>query len=143
MVEEAKNRTQFRQLVHVRVQEAKVLLDNECYDGAYYLLGYSVECALKACIARRIRRYTFPDRNFVSTVYTHDLITLVGSAGLELERKKAEQTNPAFGDSWGVVSKWKESARYFSGRSEQEASDFYIAVTHRRNGVLTWLKKYW
>ncbi|RLC09228.1 MAG: DNA-binding protein, partial [Deltaproteobacteria bacterium] len=26
------------------------MLDNGYFNGAYYLLGYSVECTLKACI---------------------------------------------------------------------------------------------
>ena len=41
----------------IRLSEAKVLLDNEYYSGAYYQLGYSVECALKACIAKQVQRH--------------------------------------------------------------------------------------
>lgn len=44
------NRVDFRQLAGLRIAEAKVLLDNNLYAGAYYLAGYAVECALKACI---------------------------------------------------------------------------------------------
>ena len=36
------NRNDFQQLAEIRVKEAKVLLDNQCFDGAYYLLGYAV-----------------------------------------------------------------------------------------------------
>ncbi len=32
------NRNDFQQLVDIRLKEAKVLLDNQCFDGAYYLL---------------------------------------------------------------------------------------------------------
>lgn len=37
-------------------------MDQGLYDGAYYLSGYAVEWALKACIAKNVKRYDFPDR---------------------------------------------------------------------------------
>jgi hypothetical protein len=46
------NRNDLQNLSRLREKEAKVLLDNGCFAGAYYLLGYAVECALKACIAK-------------------------------------------------------------------------------------------
>jgi HEPN domain-containing protein len=42
------NRRDFQELALVRLNEAKVLLDAGHFDGAYYLAGYAVECALKA-----------------------------------------------------------------------------------------------
>jgi HEPN domain-containing protein len=47
------NRADFHKLAEIRIKEARVLLDRKCYAGAYYLAGYAVECALKACIARK------------------------------------------------------------------------------------------
>jgi hypothetical protein len=44
------NRAEFQKLADLRAREAGVLLAARCYDGAYYLAGYAVECALKACI---------------------------------------------------------------------------------------------
>ena len=35
------------------------------WDAAYYMIGYCVECALKACIAKQIRRFDFPDKKLV------------------------------------------------------------------------------
>ncbi|HYP39716.1 MAG TPA: HEPN domain-containing protein [Chloroflexia bacterium] len=58
------NRDDFRKLAGLRITEAKVLLDNACYEAAYYLSGYAVECALKACIAKKTRRFDFPDKEF-------------------------------------------------------------------------------
>ena len=46
----------------MRVKEAAVLLQNGCPEGAYYLAGYAVECALKACVAKQTREHDFPDR---------------------------------------------------------------------------------
>ncbi len=48
----AMNRSDLQNLATIRLRDAEVLLDNGRYDGAYYLLGYVIECALKACIAK-------------------------------------------------------------------------------------------
>ena len=62
------NRNDFRELAGIRLGEAKVLLDSDRYDGAFYLADYAVECALKACISRLTRRFDFPpDRKSIET----------------------------------------------------------------------------
>ena len=45
-------RSDFQQLADVRAAEAAALLAAGRWDGAYYLAGYAVECALKACVAK-------------------------------------------------------------------------------------------
>ncbi len=72
-----------RDLANSRIQESKVLLDNKCYNGAYYLCGYAIECALKACIAKNIKASEIPDRKFINDIFTHDVKSLVRLAGLE------------------------------------------------------------
>ena len=57
------NRLDLQQLSDLRIGEAKALLAQGFPEGAYYLAGYSVECALKACIARRTREHDFPDKS--------------------------------------------------------------------------------
>ena len=59
------NRDDLQKLSEIRLKEAKVLLDQDLFDGAYYLLGYALECALKSCIAKQFRQYDFPDRKLV------------------------------------------------------------------------------
>jgi hypothetical protein len=44
------DRSQLRQLAADRILDAEHLLSGGRFSGAYYLAGYSVECALKACI---------------------------------------------------------------------------------------------
>lgn len=46
------NRKDLQELSKLRLKEAKLLIDNNSFDGAYYLCGYSVECALKAWIRK-------------------------------------------------------------------------------------------
>jgi hypothetical protein len=53
-------------LAKLRLPEARILLDNDCYESAYHLAGYAVECALEACIAKMVQRYDFPDRKSVN-----------------------------------------------------------------------------
>ena len=77
------NRDDFKELSRLRTREASALLKTRSYAGAYYLLGYSVECALKACICRQIERYDFPDRKLANAAHTHDLESLVRTAGLD------------------------------------------------------------
>jgi HEPN domain-containing protein len=55
------NRKDFQELSDRRIREAKILFDAGEYSGAYYLAGYSVECALKACFASGVKRFDFPD----------------------------------------------------------------------------------
>jgi HEPN domain-containing protein len=77
------NRADFQQLAEVRIGEARVLLEADCYPGAYYLAGYAVECALKACIAKQTREYDFPEKDFVNKSWTHKLEKLPNLAELE------------------------------------------------------------
>ena len=71
------NRKNLQTLTELRLKEAKVLLDQGFQDGAYYLLGYAVECALKSCIAKQFREYDFPDKKLVLDSHTHELSKLL------------------------------------------------------------------
>jgi HEPN domain-containing protein len=77
------NRLDFQKLAELRLLEAEVLLDAGKYEGAYYLCGYAVECALKACIAKLTKEHDFPDKATVNDSYTHDLGKLLGVSGLK------------------------------------------------------------
>lgn len=76
------NRRELQQLSQQRRRDAKVLLDAGNYQGAYYLLGYAVECGIKAAIARAVRRHDFPDLGTVRASYQHNLEALLRTAGL-------------------------------------------------------------
>lgn len=41
------SRSDFEKLMDLRLWEAKLLLDQQDWDGTYYLAGYAVEFALK------------------------------------------------------------------------------------------------
>ena len=137
------NRADLQQLSKLRIKEAKVLLDNGYYTGAYYLAGYAVECALKACIAKQTKRYDFPDKDRVNRSYVHKLEDLLKLAGLEADWKSKTTSNSTFLYYWQVVKDWNEDVRYRPVVSQAAANDLYTAITNRQNGVLPWLRKYW
>ena len=137
------NRADFQQLSRIRVAEATVPLDNGHFLGAYYLLGYAVECALKACIAKQVRRYDFPDRQTVNDSYTHDLDKLLRVSGLRAELDTDRRTNADLERNWSIVKDWSEHARYETTITEDAARDFHRGVTGRSGGILPWLRKRW
>jgi len=75
------NRADLQLLARERIRDAKILLTNRRWAGAYYLAGYAVECALKACIAKLMKAEEFPDRSFAEKCWTHDIERLVSLAG--------------------------------------------------------------
>jgi len=137
------NRSDLQKLASLRISEAKSLLDNDHFPGAYYLLGYSVECALKACIAKQIRRYDFPDRRLINDSYSHDLEHLLKHSGLNRDFEIARRANPALDLNWSIIKDWTVGSRYEWSVSEQLVKDFYQAVSTRTNGVLPWLRARW
>ena len=97
------NRAGFQQLAELRLQEAKALLAAGFPDGAYYLAGYAVECALKACIARKTREFDFPEKKRVNDSHTHDLEKLLILAGLLEDLRLEFAAKPDMEMFWGIV----------------------------------------
>jgi HEPN domain-containing protein len=138
------NRADLQQLAEDRVLDADALLNAGRWSGAYYLSGYAVECALKACIARKTGLYDFPERTTVQRSYTHNLSELLDVAELrvQLQLDTTQAANPVLGANWQRVKDWNEKARY-QQTPEVEARRFYQAVTDPVNGVLSWIKGRW
>lgn len=134
-------RSDLKELARIRLKEAKVLLDNRQYSGAYYLSGYVIECALKACIAKQTSKFDFPDKKKVLDSYTHDLEKLVKVANLEDELKSLK-ADPDFSPLWEHLKEWSEESRY-KKHNRNEATDIYLAITDPNHGVLKWLQQHW
>jgi hypothetical protein len=95
-----------------RLKESKLLLDQKCFNGAYYLAGYSIECSLKACIAKQINSNEIPSKSFINEFYVHDLEKLIKLAGIEPNYKNKLKSDPDFKINWSIVRLWTEGARY-------------------------------
>ena len=139
----AMKRADFQELARIRLEDARVLIANERFAGAYYVAGYAIECALKACIAKQTQQYDFPpDRKEVEKIYVHDLKKLVGYAGLQSKLDKNLDSDGTFSDNWNLVKDWREQSRYDS-IERKEAKDFFRAISDPRHGVFEWLQEHW
>lgn len=140
---EAMDRKDLQKLAQARLEDAKTLLDNGRADAAYYLAGYIVECALKACIAKQTKEHDFPpEPGFVSKVYSHNLETLVDKANLKPIFDREVDDDNQFGLNWSVVRDWSEKSRYeFHG--ENKARDMLNAVLDADHGVLQCIRRHW
>ena len=136
------NKNELESLAAIRMKEAEILLTANCYHGAYYLAGYALECILKACIAKQVKEFDFPDKKLANDSYTHDLAKLLITAGLRQELGKQENQNEEFKLNWAVVNKWSEESRYEHAIEKQDAHDLFNAITDNESGILPWLKKY-
>ena len=133
------DRETFKRLAWLRLREAKALLERGYYQGAYYLCGYAVECGLKACLAKKTRRYAFPpDPKKVREGYwTHELKNLLKEVGDPLAAEMKNNPN------WAEATKWSEETRYSLDATQTMARNLYTAVAERKTGVLTCIRKYW
>ena len=134
-------RKHFQLLAQLRADEAAVLVRNRKKMGAFYLGGLAIVCALKACIAKKTRRYEFPrDRKYVDKVYSHDLSELLKLAGLNDQLDQDLKSNRNLATNWGVVKSWNIDSRYEA--SGLKGSDMNVAV-NSADGVLQWIKLRW
>jgi len=141
--DKAMNRFDLQRLAEMRSREAKLLLDANCFEGAFYLAGYAVECALKACIAKHTKQFDFPDKRLSGQIYKHDPKELLKTAGIETELRTNMNQNRELEGNWALVVTWSEESRYEVSKPEETARDFYAAITDSENGILPWLKKHW
>jgi HEPN domain-containing protein len=137
------NRRGLQVLTRDRLADTRALLRARRYAAAYYMAGYAIECALKACIAKRINRHDFPDKKLINDSYTHDLTKLVGIAALKSRLDAAHAADKAFRLNWEVVRDWSEEDRYNPNISRDDARELYSAIIKRRTGVMTWLRSHW
>jgi HEPN domain-containing protein len=136
------NRVDFQEIAELRLRESRALLNLGFPEGAYYLAGYAVECALKACIAKRTRVHDFPEKKLVNDSHTHDLSKLLQLAELKVDLETAMQGNPAMKSSWDAIQDGSETSRY-DRRNAQEASDLLQAVEDQAGGLLPWIRLRW
>jgi hypothetical protein len=136
------DRRGLQQLSRVRLREAKGLVNLGLHDGAYYLAGYSVECALKARIAKATRKHDFPDKKKSDASHKHNLRELLKVANLEEARLEQAKRDPVFRNNWDVVQFWSEESRYRINSAE-DARALVEAVSNRNHGVLQWIKQHW
>ncbi len=110
------------------------------WSGAYYLVGYAVECGLKAALVKQFKGNVLPNRNKVNAAYTHDLAVLLDATGLAQD--PTYQGDAQLQLNWADAKKWNEHARYKKW-TKAEAEKMVSAITDQQHGVLEWLRKVW
>ncbi|MCZ6445788.1 MAG: HEPN domain-containing protein [Planctomycetota bacterium] len=130
-------------MAKLRVQEAQALFDAGLYNGAYYLAGYAIECALKACIAKQTQQHDFPDRQRAIDAWKHDLKELLRATGLAPGLDESAKEDPALQANWVIVKDWNVDSRYEKAMTQAEAQALIQAVTDAHKGILVWLQDHW
>ena len=131
----------FKKLSLIRIEEAKTLLKNKHFSGAYYLAGYSIELALKACYCKKVKEKSFPPKKAIyNKLYDHDLNGLLDVSGIKIPflKKLGEDSN--LNAKWETVKDWNEESRY--SIIEQEVAKSIVAAINNR-GVLGLIKQLW
>jgi hypothetical protein len=135
-------KTDLETLAQVRLDDSLFLLQAGRSSSAYYLAGYSVELALKACISKLIQTNVIPEKAFISAIYTHRLDNLLSTAGLLPAFNTDAKTDVEFAAYWAIASKWTEESRYeFWDR--MSAATLLQAIHEPNHGVFQWVKRHW
>ena len=135
-------RADLQKLAEEKLRDAQILLTAKSWSNAYYIAGYAVELAIKACIARSFKADTIPDKALVDKTYSHEFRMLIRTAGLTAELQKQEQASQDFRTAWAVVNQWSPADRY-TENSEQDAREIIEAIGHTTHGVLPWIRTHW
>jgi hypothetical protein len=98
------SRKELQILSGIRLREARALAKLGMNDGAYYLAGYCIECALKVCIAKLTRRHEFPDKKRANDSYDHSFEKLVNVAGLNQTLREEVQRDSSLSRELGCLT---------------------------------------
>ena len=107
------------------------------------MLGYCIECALKACVAKQFRLHEVPDQKFVNSFYKHGIDELLAISGVKSQLESRARSDSNFEINWNTVRDWSVASRYEPGITEALARGMYEAVTNSASGVLPWLRTQW
>lgn len=135
------NRTDLQQLAEERLTDARLLLGNGRFSAAYYLAGYVIECALKACIAKLTKAEDFPIRDSKQTVYIHNLTKLAQAAGISDAVGELSRSDREFARKWTLVNSWSEESRYDRSIDRETATAMLEAVSNPHSGRSSTLYK--
>ena len=140
-------RAEWRQLAEDRILDAQALLSAGVnrWSAAFYLIGYAVECGLKACVLARVAAHPeviYEDRKFSNDAWTHDIESLVVVADIKADRDADAAANLALYQNWQWVKDWNEKSRY-EPKTQSQTQRIFNAVTDPQNGVMQWIRARW
>lgn len=140
------NHKELKAIAKSRLRASRILLAHMDFDGAVYMMGYALECCLKAIICKRLNLAQYPDKN-VSTdknniFKTHKFDILLTLSGLENDFSLSTAP-PRRSENWSLVTRWKPEIRYepIGSRSEEDTKRMYEALVEDPDGIITWINK--
>lgn len=136
------SKSDLEKLALLRLEDAIFLLQGNRCSSAYYLAGYSLELALKACIAKLIHTNTIPDKAFINAIYVHKLDSLLNLSGLRPVFDADAKADPQLGVHWAIANNWSEESRY-AFWDPFAAASLIQAIHEPKHGIFPWVKKHW
>lgn len=145
------NPQEITELANRRIDEARVLLENNYYEGAIYLAGYAIELSLKSKICSLLdipNLFSFRSNNirkeYLRSYKSHDLEQLILLSGLRNKFQDAKSENLRLFENWSVVCEWSEEKRYCKCGIEsfEEAEKFINAIIDPQNGIKSWIENH-
>ncbi len=139
------SRQDLKNIALQKLKDAKILKAKNCFDTAFYLLGYVMETALKARICK-ILNTNYPEGgNFKTAFHSHNIDELVKLTGLHTEQQHKYKTNGVFKGNWDTLKKWSEISRYdnVGTKTQTQVTNFLNALEDKPDGILTWIKTKW
>lgn len=140
------DKAELQRLAEDRILDAQALLAAGRWSAAYYLAGYAVECALKACVLGYVMQtgaeVIFQDRRYTEKCWTHDIEELVKLSDLKKDWDTDCTENQILEENWATVKDWTEKSRY-ERKSQIEAQKLFEAINDKENGVLQWVKRHY
>jgi HEPN domain-containing protein len=136
----------FQKIAKCRLAEAKHLFKEKKYEGASYLIGYTIETALKARICKVLNLSDYPPKIARQESFkTHSIDALIILAGLEKDLEAKKYADPAFAANWSVSTGWKETWRYekIGTVTKEKTKELIKAVSNRTSGIFPWIKTKW
>lgn len=148
------NPAEIKKLAYERLSEAEILYQNQKYDGAFYLAGYSVELMLKAKICERLGVPNLFDEadketNLISGIgeirkalKTHNLSILLIFNGLKIKFEADKSKNKFLIKANSLLfDNWNESLRYKPvGYMNSNDTQDLIELLKHQNGLLSWIE---
>jgi hypothetical protein len=135
-------KSDLEKLAQVHLEDSVFLLLAGRSSSAYYLAGYAVELALKACISKLIQSNVIPERASINAIYTHRLDNLLSTAGLLPQLNADAKADPQFAAYWAIASKWSEESHY-AFWDPVSARTLVDAIHEANHGVFQWVKRHW
>lgn len=116
------------------LKDAQILIDNNRFEGARYLLGYVLELALKRAICKKLSWEDYPPGKWkdYKSFKTHDFEILLSLSG------QSSKIQRKFLTEWSIVSSWSpDKLRYVSQKIlKNDILTMYRAVENIRKAII-------